>query len=343
MRRFVGRDIAGVNTLLAALAGPLAGLRIDVVANARAAEAAPVWRIDPGGISRFRFHEKSWSQHPAIIFGRWLDTLPFIVAVHRAGPSGSCVLNLGDEGHRPGLAFDGTGGAFTLIPDCFFLQTNGYRDLAAAYGARALPWRERRPVAFWRGTTTGVETSLDALPRVRLCRLAQALGDRADMGFTAACQRFVGAEPWLRSHGLMRPFVPPERYDEYQFHLSIDGNACSWGLLAKLHTGSAVLKVASSAGRRQWYYDRLVPWRNYVPIRADMADLEDAVRRLLADPALAQRIGTAGQELARGLSCDAEIARAVPAALAAFESDARRAGAAGDPPPTSRPPPPSTG
>ena len=322
MDRFLCRDIAGLNTVLAGLPGNLARLRIDVVDNARAAEAAPVWRVDPDGTHRFRFHEKSWAQHPHEVFGRWLDTLPLIAAVQAANPSGSCVLNLGDEGHRPGLAFDGAGSRFTLVPDCFFLKTNAYADLAETYRRRAIPWRERRPILFWRGTTTGREPNLDALPRVRMCRMAQSLGELADVGFSAASQQFAGAEPWLRAQGLLRDFVPNWQYDTYQLHIATDGNASPWLSLAKMHTGSPVLKVESPQGFRQWYYQRLVPWENYVPIRSDLADLNDTVRTLLADPARAQRIGLAGRELARSMSCEAEIARAVPVALGAFRPDA---------------------
>ena len=308
--------------MLACLSGKLARLRVDVVDNARAAEAVLVWRIGPDDTNRFRFHEKAWSNDPRQIFGRWLDTLPLIAAVKGAQPTGSCLLNLGDEGHRPGLAFDGTGTAFTLVPDCFFIKTNGYSDLAGAYALRAVPWRERRPVAFWRGSTTGRETNIEALPRVRMCRMARSLGESADVGFAAASQQFAGCEPWLRSQGLLRGFVSNERYDAYQLHISIDGNASPWGMLAKLHTGSPVLKVASQKGFRQWFHDRLVPWGNFVPIRSDLVDLDATVRMLLADPARAQRIGSAGRELARSMSCEAEIARAVPRALGAFQADA---------------------
>ena len=322
--------MAGVNAGLANLGGALSRLRVEVVGNARAAEAAPVWRVDPDGTHRFRFHEKTWAQHPDVIFARWIDTLPLIAAVQAANPTGSCLLNLGDEGHRSGLAFDGAGTDFTLIPDCFFIKTQGFADLVQAYAARAVPWRERRPVVFWRGSTTGRATTLDELPRVRMCRLARSLNERADIGFSSASQRFVGAEPWLRAQGLMRPFVSNEHYGAYQVHLSIDGNASPWGFLAKLHSGSPVLKVTSPAGARQWYYDRLLPWENYVPIRSDLADLQDTVRMLLADPARAERIGLAGQELASRMTYEAEIASAVPLALGAFEPDARgRADAGG--------------
>ena len=127
---FVARDLSAVNRLLAALPGPLGRVSIDAVDNRRAAEAAPVWRIEANGTTRFRFHEKSWDHHPAEIIGRWLDVLPLIEMVIVEAPVGSCVLNLGDEGHRPGLAFDGNADHFTLIPDHCFIKTDGYAGLA---------------------------------------------------------------------------------------------------------------------------------------------------------------------------------------------------------------------
>ena len=319
MRDFLSRDLASLNAVLAGLPRPLADLRIDVVDNARAAEAAPVWRMEASGIARFRFHQKTWSQHPAEIFGRWLDLLPLITAILAAGPVGSCVLNLGDEGHRAGLAFDAIGAEYTLIPDFCFIQTEGYASLARRFEERAVPWQDRRPVLFWRGTTTGLETDLQALPRVKLCQVARLMGPDADVGFSAATQRFAGAGALLAAQGLLRPAVPNDQYDTYQLHVDIDGNSSPWTGFAKLHSGSPVLKVTSPRGYRQWYYDRLVPWVNFVPIRSDLADLAETVKALLADPARAQSIGAAGRELARSMSCDAEIARTVPIALRAFQ------------------------
>jgi hypothetical protein len=320
VRAFLARDMGQANALLATAPEPLSRVRIDIVDNARAAEAVPVWRADGDGIHRFRFHQKTWFQHPREIVVRWIETLPLIAAVIAARPEGSCLLNLGDEGHRPGLAFDARGPGYTLIPDYQYLMTGNYCDLARGFSARRRPWEERRPVAFWRGSTTGLDADVDALPRVRLCRVARTMGPIADVGLTAVTANFASAEPRLRAEGLFRDFVPNDRLDEYRVHIDIDGNSGPWtSLLGKLHSGSPVLRVTSELGFAQWYHGRLVPWEHYVPVRSDMTDLPALACQLLGDPALARRIGGAGQRFARSLRCDDEIANAVPSIVAAFE------------------------
>ena len=93
-----------------------------------------------------------------------------------------------------------------------------------------------------------------------------------------------------------------------RYLIDIDGWANSWsGLFQKLLTGSTVLKVASQQGFRQWYYDRLVPWVNYVPVRADFADLDDAIAFVLENDERAREIGEAGRQLALSLNLESEI------------------------------------
>ena len=320
---FLCRRFPELNIILAGLPEPLSRLRVEVVCNARAAEAAPVWRMDTNGCSRFRFHEKTWLQHPGEIFGRWLEMLPLIAAVMEVRPVGSCSFNLGDEGHRPGLAFDGVGPDFVLIPDFQYMMTRGYIDLAKVFSARALPWERRRPVAFWRGSTTGVQTDIDLLPRVQLCRIAQDMGALADVGFSSVTPNFDGGEDRLRAEGLFRDFVPNTHFDDYQIHIDIDGNSSSWPGFSKLHSGSPVIKVASASGYGQWYYDRLIPWKNYVPVRSDMSDLKATIETLLDNPDLAMRIGHEGKLLAQELSYEKEIRRAIPHVVAALNTGAK--------------------
>jgi glycosyltransferase involved in cell wall biosynthesis len=92
-----------------------------------------------------------------------------------------------------------------------------------------------------------------------------------------------------------------------RYLIDIDGWANSWGLLQKLLTGAAVLKVASQTGARQWYYDRLEPWVNYVPVRADFVDLDDAISFVLENDERAREIGEAGRRLALSLNLESEI------------------------------------
>jgi hypothetical protein len=69
---------------------------------------------------------------------------------------------------------------------------------------------------------------------------------------------------------------------------------------------------------QQWYYDELVPWRNYVPIAPAMSDLLDKVRWLTRNDSAAQRIGQAGLALAERLTYERELGRSEKVITAAF-------------------------
>jgi hypothetical protein len=75
-------------------------------------------------------------------------------------------------------------------------------------------------------------------------------------------------------------------------------------------TGSPVLKVASPCGYRQWYYDRLRPWTNFVPVSAEMTDLMEKIAWLRRHDDTARRIGENGQALAMSLRYEAELGAA---------------------------------
>ena len=110
----------------------------------------------------------------------------------------------------------------------------------------------------------------------------------------------------------MRDTIPAGSFADWKYQIDIDGNTNSWpGLFQKLLTGSPVLKIASSWNWRQWYYDRLVPWANFVPIEEDMTDLIEKLAWLRDNDEQAQRIGNAGRELASSMSYESEIAAAL--------------------------------
>ena len=49
------------------------------------------------------------------------------------------------------------------------------------------------------------------------------------------------------------------------------------------------------------------PWVNYVPVRADFADLDDAIAFVLENDDRAREIGEAGRRLALSLNLESEI------------------------------------
>ena len=90
-----------------------------------------------------------------------------------------------------------------------------------------------------------------------------------------------------------------------------DRNSNAWsGLFEKLLSGSVVLKVASPYNFRQWYYDELIPWVNFVPIDSDMSDLVEKIHWLHKNDDEARIIGENGARLANNLSYERELNRA---------------------------------
>lgn len=247
-------------------------------------------------------------------FFQWVRTLPLFVD-YPSSPGaqhGSVVANLGDNGVAPGLAFCDGRPEYFLVPDNSFLSTQGYSELRARL-ATPVPWGSRKPVVFWRGSSTGIRTAdWRTLQRVQLCEVAAT----AEMPalFDIFIDNIVGLTPeWgeeLKIAGLWRPYEGPAKFEQYKYQIDIDGNTNSWpGLFQKLYTGSPVLKVESRLGFRQWYYEDLQPWVNFVPVAADMSDFVEKATWLHTHDDEARMIGVRGRELVERMTFENELKR----------------------------------
>jgi len=248
---------------------------------------------------------------------RWLDCIPTLAyySTSEAYRSGMTLLNLADHGLRPGLVFCDHRAEYHLIPDPDFLASLGYRELRRSFAANRVPWERRLGVAFWRGASVGRyprgDTDWRKLPRVRLCILSQERPELFDVGLHKIAQvADPGAAAAMMESGLLKSAVPHTEFNKYRYQIDIDGNTNSWSaLFIKLLTGSPVLKVTSEVGFRQWYYDLLRPWVNFVPAAPDMSDLIEKVEWLRDHDDRARRIGERGLELAESLSYESETKR----------------------------------
>ena len=254
-----------------------------------------------------------------LVLDRWRAVLPLFQAYGSTGRlAGSVIISLGDEAHARGLAFCARARDTLLIPDPYFLRGFGYEALRRSFAEVDPPeFDVRRPVALWRGSSTGYRGGggLLDLHRVKLCRLGRERDNSAllDVGLTSLVQlQSEGEDRQLREMGLMAEFVAPDRLREWRFHIDVDGNTNSWpGLFQKLLSGSLVFKVTSADGWRQWYYDRLVPHVNFVPIASDLSDLVEKVTYYRHETAKAKEIAENGRSLAVAMTYVAELARAM--------------------------------
>ena len=107
--------------------------------------------------------------------------------------------------------------------------------------------------------------------------------------------------------------------DGRRFALDVDGNTNAWAnLFQRLLLGCCVIKVASAGGFRQWYYDDLVAWRHYVPVKADMTDLREKIEWCRENLDQCEAIAAEGQKLALAMTFEREVARGVATINAAF-------------------------
>lgn len=250
-----------------------------------------------------------------------------------AMPAGACFANLGDVANNPGLGFSSANARVHLVPDPHFITSMGYENMRASLAAEDVPWANRLPVAFWRGSSTGIRRAPErhwrTLQRLRLCSQSADSRGLLDAGINKVVQATPAEAAEIAAAGLMRPSVPATDFKRYRYQIDVDGNSNSWaGLFIKLLTGNPVLKIASPRQFRQWYYDRLEPWVNFVPVRADMSDLLERIADLRRDDGRARAIGQAGYELAASLDFASQVETSKPVIAKAFGADADAGGLA---------------
>lgn len=283
-------------------------------------------RFEPDRV-RLSFHE-DWHGHYSVtaMVRRSACILHLIERMRRqgAGEGAAFMCELGDNGEFPSLSFSSRHDRACPVPDPDFFESHGYEVLRHEIDTHFIPWEAREAKAFWRGSSTGLrrfapppegtpegEDDFSWLSRLSLCAKARHSPHRAfyDVGLTAIVHM---PEPHLVARinraDFLRPPVPRLDFMRHKGIIVIDGHANAWSaLFAALLMGSCVLKVCSERGYRQWYYDYLRPFEHYVPIAADLSDLDEALAWLLAHDAKARAIGEAGRDLARAITFEAAM------------------------------------
>ncbi len=263
-------------------------------------------------------------------FGMAWRRLPSVLDIvsHPDFPEGTWPASLGDFVHDDGLVigFCSNRSESLLIPDRGFHNSHGY-EAERKRGAEAPPFDDRDPTLTWRGSPSGqgdfFAPRMDAgntelRQRVRMCL---ALRDQSIPRLGQVDARCVLASRELARPGLAEAFraarivgdfVPQHTWADRQFAIDIDGvsNAFS-NLFIRLLYGCCVIKIASPFGYRQWYYDRLEPWRHFVPVSEDLTDLVDVLTWCGEHPRECREIAAAGHEVAMSMTHTSERNRVV--------------------------------
>jgi hypothetical protein len=317
LKRHLARSSGGAGPMLALLDQPEARSPLQVLL--RKCEFGIEVGLDLAAAMNQRF-----------VYHMLYARLPTVLRIFsRSGPNVRMVAaDLSDGSDPPvrALAFSPCRLAFCscrdnviLVPDPVFVNSDGYAEFR---GLRSvLPWSRRRDTVLWRGSSTGIgEVTTDTMraddPRLRQ-RVRMCLILHSTTGADVKIRKIEGgASPIDRDRlvrfGLLGRKIRQAEWGRYKFALDVDGHSNAWSnFFVRLLLGCCVLKIQSQHGFRQWYYDRLKPWRHYVPVRADMSDLVEKIDWCWSHDAECAEIASVGQAFAHAMTVDSEIAEAV--------------------------------
>ena len=165
-------------------------------------------------------------------------------------------------------------------------------------------WSRRQNRAVWRGKATddaGMRRRAVLLSRRRPDLLDATFSERGGTGVPAAA---AAALP--RGAANASAYLTWEEAQAYRATLVLDGATLADRLPFLLFSGAAVLKQASPL--REGFYRYLEPYVNFVPVAADLSDLEAQLEWALANTSRLRAIADAGAALAmRHLSRRAQL------------------------------------
>jgi hypothetical protein len=244
-----------------------------------------------------------------------LERAPTAIAwMYLAGPDVTAVDFHLSDGQLPSLAqcsFSSCDATKVLVPDFYFFRDHGYQRLRDWIARCQTPWKERSDDLVWRGRLTGAGLfSVDPaqkdnpLIRQRLRMAMHAKETPIDFGFVSAVTSLE--EHILGNVGFMADRIEAKTWGGRKFAIDIDGFSSTWdNMFHRLLMGNCVLKVESQMGFRQWYYDHLSPYENFIPVKKDLSDLVKQIDWVLENDDKAQDIAHAGQQLAESMTWDA--------------------------------------
>ncbi len=166
-----------------------------------------------------------------------------------------------------------------LMPDFEILEGYGELSRSVLAAGSVILWNQKKPVAFWRGSTTGgiyTEVKWAQFPRSQLVLLSVRYPRKINARFTCFSQGAEHNEEMRGIPQLLGNRVSPADSLQYKYLIDIDGNNCGYQRLYwTLLSSCAVFKQVSD--NVQWYYSILKPYEHYIPFANDCSDLIEKV------------------------------------------------------------------
>ncbi len=187
------------------------------------------------------------------------------------------------------------------------------------------PWSDRKPVAVFRGASTGMGTTPETNPRLRLALMSRERPDLLDAGITKwnlRPRKEEGVPHLTTIHyerynlALVPPLTPAEQA-AHKYIVNVDGHVSAFRLSYELASGSVVLLQQSRY--RMWFSRYLVPFVHYVPVAADLSDLIEKIEWCRSHDEECRQIADAAREFYRTYLCKDAVLDYLQAALVSLK------------------------
>lgn len=143
-------------------------------------------------------------------------------------------------------------------------------------------WSRKKPVAVFRGSSTGLGTTIENNIRLRLVHMF-ADHPHCDVALTAWNPRFrkVMGDPRVQEQIpdpsiAMGKSLTFEEQSHFKFIIHAPGHVQAYRLSLELAMRSVILLIDSEY--QLWYQKWLNPWEHYVPVSADLSDLNERIK-----------------------------------------------------------------
>ena len=156
--------------------------------------------------------------------------------------------------------------SFAWIPWC--------GDKNATYDIET-EWKRKKSKAYWRGSATGGDYTLEnwrEFPRSKLSIICQKRRDVCDAGIVQCSQCSEEATREMNSSIGFKERAPRDAFNDYKIAILLDGNTAP-SSRALEYFASTSLILWQKTTEFEFFYHSLEPYEHYIPLSEDLCDV----------------------------------------------------------------------
>ncbi|MDN3504649.1 MAG: glycosyl transferase family 90 [Rhabdochlamydiaceae bacterium] len=165
------------------------------------------------------------------------------------------------------------------------------------------PWEEKMNILVWRGEMNGFglqykRDNWQTVNRGRLVALTLAFPELINARFTSINNSNTDDFEYLKNTLPQSEILSFRSQMQHKYQICLPSNCCSSsGTLWKMLSNCLVFIPDSS--QEMWYHKKLIPWRHYIPLKADLSDLMKVLHWIQQRDARAKKIALEGSKFAK--------------------------------------------